>query len=106
MADKSINPARQTAFGFAVAARTSACTSAPGLEHAYAEVVDRYHLAVVDLDIEGAAQGDTAALARQVAALRWLQAKAARGGRSRSGSPCRWRERACSSSPKASSTRC
>ncbi len=57
------------------------CTSVAALEHAYAEVVGRYHLAVVDLDIEGAAQGDAAALARQAAALRLLQAQVARDGR-------------------------
>lgn len=57
-----------------------ACTSTSSLAAAYAQVVAAYHLRVVDLDIEGAAQGDTAGLARQAAALRAVQAAAGAKG--------------------------
>ena len=58
------------------------CTSSSALAGAYQAVVDRYDLQVLDLDIEGAAQGDTAALALQAQAIRTVQASAAAAGRS------------------------
>ncbi len=62
-----------------------ACQSATSLEAAYQDVLTHYGLfgkrAVFDFDIEGAAQGDTAALARQATAIAKLQtASAAAGG--------------------------
>lgn len=129
-ADPSVNPARQTAFGFVVAASATSCVpswgtyysltnvdtsplhlgtvlralraegdvpivsfggeanrpladvcpSAAALAAAYERVIETYHLEVVDFDIEGAAQGDTAALARQAQAIARLQARAAARG--------------------------
>lgn len=58
-----------------------ACSSVGALEAAYASVISRYGLSVLDFDIEGAAQGDTAALVRQAQAIRLLQAAAAGRGK-------------------------
>lgn len=58
-----------------------ACSSVDALEAAYASVISRYGLSVLDFDIEGAAQGDTAALVRQAQAIRLLQAAAAKKGK-------------------------
>ena len=129
-ANPTVNPARQTAFGFIVAASAGSCvpswgtyyslsgvngsplqlgsviqamkaegevpivsfggeanqpladvcTSASALATAYQQVVDAYGLRVIDLDIEGAAQGSTAALAIQAEAIRQVQAEAAAQG--------------------------
>ncbi len=62
-----------------------ACGTEASLEAAYRSVLTHYGLmgkpAVFDFDVEGAAQGDTAALLRQAAAVSALQAAtAARGG--------------------------
>ena len=131
-ADRTINPANQTAFGFVVAARNATCTpswgdyfslssinsstlhlgsvisamqaegevpivsfggeanqpladvcpSASTLASAYEQVVHAYNLKVVDFDIEGAAQGDTAGLVRQAQAIKAVQAQAAAQGSS------------------------
>ena len=131
-ADRSINPAGQTAFGFIVATRNAkctpswgdyfslsginsstlhlgsvisamraegelpivsfggeanqpladACTTASALASAYEQVINAYGLKVVDFDIEGAAQGDTAGLARQAQAIKAVQARAAAQGSS------------------------
>ncbi len=56
------------------------CTSAAALQAAYSSVIDRYDLRVIDLDIEGAAQGDTAALVRDAAAIRAIQSDDAATG--------------------------
>ncbi|WP_427016769.1 chitinase [Pseudarthrobacter sp. P1] len=52
---------------------SSACTDDARLQKAYASVVDRYDLASIDLDVEGAALGDKAAVARQAKAMASLQ---------------------------------
>ena len=61
-----------------------ACSTEGALLSAYRGVIEHYGLeakpAVVDLDIEGAAQGDIAAINRQAAALAQLQATAAAAG--------------------------
>jgi chitinase len=50
-----------------------ACTSPTDLYDAYHEVVTRYHLTAIDLDVEGAALDDTAAAQRRAEALAKLQ---------------------------------
>ncbi|MBJ7451520.1 MAG: hypothetical protein JHC71_05465 [Blastococcus sp.] len=50
-----------------------ACTDTRDLTSAYRDVVDRYDLSVIDLDIEGAAIADQAANARRAEALAALQ---------------------------------
>jgi hypothetical protein len=55
----------------------SACSTAAALEQAYAGVLSTYHPARLDFDIEGAAIGDTAAIARRSTALAALQHQAA-----------------------------
>ncbi len=57
-----------------------ACTSVSTLTTAYEQVVDTYDLHVLDFDIEGAAQGQTAALTRQAQAIHLVQARAAAAG--------------------------
>ena len=50
-----------------------ACASAGALEDAYAAVVERYGLTTVDLDLEGDALADAAAMARRAEAVAELQ---------------------------------
>lgn len=50
-----------------------ACTDTNALRTAYAEVIDRYDLKVIDLDIEGAALTDAAANERRAKALAAVQ---------------------------------
>ena len=69
------------------------CTNQDALVGAYRSVLDRYHLAGLDFDIEGTAVDDTAATDRRAEAVRTLQREV--GESSRSGSPCRWRLRDC-----------
>ena len=57
----------------------TACTDPEDLEDAYAEVIDRYKLSTVDLDIEGENLKDTAAGKRRAEALAALQAERAGG---------------------------
>lgn len=58
------------------------CTDHDDLVAAYAEVVDRYDLAAIDLDVEGAALGDPAVAERRATAIAEVQADAtADGGR-------------------------
>jgi hypothetical protein len=45
------------------------CSSASALAGAYEQVVDAYHAKVLDFDIEGAAQGQSADLVRQAEAI-------------------------------------
>lgn len=63
----------------------AACTDAESLAAAYREVLDRYDVSVIDLDIEGDALTDTAARARRVAALASLRGRAQGGGTSGTG---------------------
>ncbi|QOT16028.1 glycosyl hydrolase family 18 [Paenarthrobacter sp. YJN-5] len=51
----------------------TACTDESKLKAAYSEVIDRYDLSVVDLDIEGAALSNTAAIKRLAKVMRELQ---------------------------------
>lgn len=51
----------------------SVCTDDARLKKAYSAVVDRYDLTTIDLDIEGAALADQAAVARQAKAVSALQ---------------------------------
>ncbi len=55
----------------------SACTDPDALGKAYAAVVDRYDLAGIDLDLEGASLADTSATDRRAAAVKQLQDDAA-----------------------------
>jgi chitinase len=50
-----------------------ACTSQPALNAAYGRVIKRYASKMIDLDIEGAALGDTAANLRRAIAMKALQ---------------------------------
>lgn len=54
----------------------AACTDAPALESAYQQVVDRYQVASIDLDIEGGSLADTEAGARRAVAIKAVQDKA------------------------------
>ncbi|MGY1745783.1 chitinase [Blastococcus sp. SYSU D00695] len=56
------------------------CTATADLTAAYREVVERYDLTVVDLDVEGAALADRAASARRASALAALQRERAAAG--------------------------
>jgi hypothetical protein len=56
------------------------CPAATALSAQYQAVVDAYHPARLDFDIEGAAVNDVAANARRWTALRTVLARAARGG--------------------------
>jgi len=60
----------------------AACADAPALEDAYQSVVDRYTLASIDLDIEGASLADTAAGARRAVAIKAVQDQTLEDGRS------------------------
>ncbi|MCO7221004.1 hypothetical protein [Klenkia sp. PcliD-1-E] len=57
-----------------------ACTDPDRLLAAYRAVVERYDLSGIDLDIEGAAMGDTAANDRRATAVAALQAERAAAG--------------------------
>jgi chitinase len=57
-----------------------ACTDTRDLTGAYREVVERYDLSVIDLDIEGAAIADQPAAARRAEALAALQRERAADG--------------------------
>ncbi len=50
------------------------CTDQVGLAAAYRSVVTRYHLASIDLDIEGAALDDSTSFSRRAAAIAQVQA--------------------------------
>lgn len=56
------------------------CSSASALAGAYEQVIEAYHLQVLDFDIEGAAQGESADLVRQAEAIRAVQAEAVKAG--------------------------
>lgn len=58
----------------------SACSDPMALRSAYRDVIDRYELTRVDLDIEGAALEDEAGGARRAAAFKDLQDEAADAG--------------------------
>lgn len=53
----------------------SACATVPELQAAYREVLERYNVATIDLDIEGPALADTEAGARRAAAIARLQSE-------------------------------
>ncbi|WP_125610476.1 chitinase [Specibacter cremeus] len=57
------------------------CTDPAKLKSAYAEVVDRYDLTGIDLDIEGAALADGPSLERRAAAIAALQKDRAAAGK-------------------------
>lgn len=59
----------------------AACSDPVALRAAYRDVIDRYDLSRVDLDIEGAALEDTAGGARRAAAFKDLQDEAVDAGR-------------------------
>lgn len=66
----------QPIVSFGGAANTSlavSCPSAPALVTAYQSVISRYHLATIDLDVEGAALGNFAANERNAAAIAGLE---------------------------------
>jgi chitinase len=56
------------------------CTDTGDLTEAYRDVVERYDLSAIDLDIEGAAIGDQSAAARRAEALATLQRERAADG--------------------------
>ncbi len=58
-----------------------ACKNEKSLESAYQAVVDRYTLASIDLDIEGASLADTAAGARRAVAIKAVQDRTAEANR-------------------------
>jgi chitinase len=57
------------------------CNDTTRLAAAYRSVVTRYHLASIDLDIEGGALNDSASFARRAAAIRQVQAALAKSGK-------------------------
>jgi chitinase len=57
-----------------------ACTDQPRLTDAYRQLVKRYDVGTLDLDIEGTAVADQASLARRAVALSALQAERAAAG--------------------------
>ncbi|GEN79759.1 carbohydrate-binding protein [Actinotalea fermentans] len=61
---------------------SAACSDPDALRTAYRDVIDRYDLSRVDLDIEGTALEDEAGAARRAAAFKDLQDEAADAGRS------------------------
>ncbi|WP_159701075.1 chitinase [Arthrobacter sp. 18067] len=78
--DRRIARLRQTGGDIAVSfgglsnrELSTACTDVGRLQQAYSAVVDRYDLATIDLDIEGTALADKAAIARQAKAITALQ---------------------------------
>ena len=58
-----------------------ACKDPHQLEAAYREVIDRYDVSVIDLDIEGDALADTASIQRRVAAIAAIQQDRQEAGR-------------------------
>jgi chitinase len=58
-----------------------ACSDPRKLADAYRSVVDRYNLSTIDVDLEGAALGDTAAASRRATAIAALQAEATKRGK-------------------------
>lgn len=60
----------------------SACTDDARLQKAYSSVVERYDLTTIDLDVEGAALADKAAVARQAKAVAALQKDRQTAGKS------------------------
>lgn len=86
--DRRIEQVRErgndVAVSFGGAANTelaNACSSQGALTLAYASVVQRYQLRTVDLDLEGAALSDAAAMQRRALAMATLQADAQHTGR-------------------------
>lgn len=86
--DRRIRQLRSTggdvAVSFGGQAGTSlatACTDEERLRRAYADVVDRYSLTSIDLDVEGAALADAEGVRREAAAVAAVQADAAAAGR-------------------------
>ena len=61
---------------------STACTDPGALIDAYEAVIDRYELASIDLDIEGANLDDDAAMARRATALKAVQDQEIADGRS------------------------
>ena len=59
-----------------------ACTDPEKLKSAYRSVVDRYNVSSIDLDVEGEALSDAAALNRRTAAITALQQDRQRDGKS------------------------
>lgn len=59
----------------------AACTDVTRLTAAYAQVVSRYSVGTIDLDVEGAALDDTAAVQRRVQALAILQRQVRAAGK-------------------------
>ena len=57
------------------------CTDPDALAGAYRSVVHRYHLASIDLDLEGAALDNTEAVTRRATAIKAVQASEAKAGR-------------------------
>ncbi len=63
-------------FGGAINSELSnSCTDPEALAAAYTEVIDRYEVASIDLDIEGANLSDPAAMARRATAIKSVQDK-------------------------------
>lgn len=58
----------------------SACSDPQALREAYASVIDRYDVSVIDLDLEGVTLDDTAGMTRRAAAIKDLQDEAASAG--------------------------
>jgi chitinase len=58
----------------------AACTDPAALKHAYAEVIDRYDVNVIDLDIEGDALTDGPSVQRRAAAIAALQEERQQAG--------------------------
>jgi chitinase len=61
--------------GMANAELATACTDPVKLKAAYQQVIDRYDITTIDLDIEGAALGDSAAGLRRATAIAAIQKK-------------------------------
>lgn len=59
----------------------NACTDPAALASAYASVVDHYDLSSIDLDVEGAALGDSVVSLRRAHAIKAVQDRAAKRGR-------------------------
>lgn len=86
--DRRIRQLRSTggdvAVSFGGQAGTSlatGCTDEDRLRRAYADVVERYALTSIDLDVEGAALADAEGVRREAAAVAAVQADAAAAGR-------------------------
>lgn len=59
----------------------NACTDPDDLEDAYRSVIRRYHLAAIDLDLEGAGLDDADAVERRATAIAAVQASERKAGR-------------------------